>query len=221
MKKTGFLVSIIFVVLLSSCIQESGDKYYNPSFLSDSDSYYQEYPDTTEESDEDIAETAWDVRFNFYGIINDGSATGDNISLGTGSLIYLNDLGESVTVNSKVWALRKHMTITSGHEVPLIQIIFGNDSLGEDGKYTYYVLQLEGSSISRSETYYLNNDKLYRAAVTLEDENIKEICYNQEPYTHKGKVLIYTNNIRIGEDLRVAGYAMMKDMETVECRILE
>jgi hypothetical protein len=221
MRNIAVIVSVLASVFIFSCIQESGDRYYNPSFLNDSDSYYQDYPDETEVSEEDVAEYKWDVRFSFYGIINDGDAPMENIQLGSGSLIYLDDIGESITVNGRVFALRKNMTITSGHEVPLIQIFFGDDVPGEDGWVLFYVLQLEGSSVSKAETYYLNNDKLYRTRMLWQDNDIKEVCYDQEPYTHKGKVIIYTGNIRIGEDLRVEGNAMMKDMETIECRVLE
>ncbi len=220
MKVRSFFVLFIFFVLMMSCVQESGDKYYNPSFLTDSESYYQSYPDDVEISEEDAAEYAWDVRFNFYGVINDSNTPMENMQFGSGTLIYLNELGESISVNSRVWAVRKHMKIASGHEVPLIQVLFGEDDVSEEGTNLYYVLQLEGSSISRTETYYLNNDKIYRAQVLLQDDEIVEICYDQEPYTHRGRVIIYTNNIRVGEDLRIEGYAMMRDMETVECRIL-
>ncbi len=221
MKKLSLLFAFMLPVFLLSCIQETGDRYYNPSFLSDRDSYYQEYPDIVELSDDEISERAWDVRFSFYGVINDGNATSDTINYGSGSLIYLNELGEPITVNSRVWALRKHMRITSGHEVPLIQVIFANDSIEDDGRYIYFVLQLEGSSISRAETYFLNNDKIYKSLVTLENDEMKEVCYVEEPYSHRGKVIIYTNNIRVGEDLRVEGFTMMREMETVECRTLE
>jgi hypothetical protein len=56
--------------------------------------------------------------------------------------------------------------------------------------------------------------------VTLEEELIKEICYVQEPYSNKGRVTIFTHNIRVGEELRVEGVANMFNMEIIECKVL-
>ena len=165
----------------------------------------------------------WDVNFSFLGNINDGNA--ETINYGSGLLTYLNLLGETITVNSASWALKKSITLSSGHQVPIIQIFFADNSSNtdEDGRVIYFVLQLEGSSVSsKSETYYLNNDKLYKAKVKLNEETgaIDEICYIQEPDPTKGKINIYTSNIRIGEELKVDGYANMLDMEVKECKTM-
>jgi hypothetical protein len=219
-------IKIFFMVLpvffMFSCIQETTDKFSNPSYLTDNESYYKDYPDENELSDDETKNEIWDVRFSFLGVINDGNAPAENIQYGSGNLTYLDLEKNSISINSAMWAIKKSIKISSGHEVPIIQIFFADDSTNtnEEGKVLYYILQLEGSSIAKSETYYLNNDKIYRAEVTLVDDVIKDICYVQEPYSNKGRVTIYTHNIRIGEELRVEGVANMFDMEIVECKVL-
>ncbi|HPA56659.1 MAG TPA: hypothetical protein PLX56_04610 [bacterium] len=217
-----FVFMILPVLFMLSCIQETTDKYSNPSYLTDSESYYKDYPDETGVSDDDPENEIWDVRFSFLGVINDGNAAAENIQYGSGNLTYLDLEKNSISINSAMWAIKKSIKISSGHEVPIIQIFFADDpaNTSEEGKVTYYILQLEGSSIAKSETYYLNNDKIYRAEVTLEEELIKEICYVQEPYSNKGRVTIFTHNIRVGEELRVEGVANMFNMEIIECKVL-
>ena len=217
-----FFVFIILVFTSLSCIQEAADKYSNPSYLTDTESYYKEYPDVDETVDEDVVGKTWDVIFSFYGIINDGNAALEDMELGSGYLNYLNLEGKTITVNNSVWAIKKDITIISGHAVPMIQVFFADspDSVSEDGKVIYHVLQLEGASLAKSETFYLNNDKLFKADVTLEAGAIKEICYIQEPYSSRGGVTIFTNNIRVGEELRIEGEADMYDMEVIECKTL-
>ena len=149
----------------------------------------------------------------------------DSITYGSGLLTYLNLLQETISVNSASWAIKKTITLNSGHQVPMIQIFFADNSsnVDDDGRVIYFILQLEGSSVtSKSETYYLNNDKIYKARVKLNADSgkIEEICYIQEPDPTKGKVNIYTSNIRIGEELRVDGYANMLDMEVLECKTM-
>jgi len=213
---------ILPVLFMFSCIQETTDKFSNPSYLTDNESYYKDYPDDNELSDDETKNEIWDVRFSFLGVINDGNAPAEKIQYGSGNLTYLDLEKNSISINSAMWAIKKSIKISSGHEVPIIQIFFADDSTNtnEEGKVLYYILQLEGSSIAKSETYYLNNDKIYRAEVTLVDDVIKDICYVQEPYSNKGRVTIYTHNIRIGEELRVEGVANMFDMEIVECKVL-
>lgn len=219
-------IKIFFVVVpvlfIFSCIQETTDKFSNPSYLTDNESYYKDYPDETGISDDDPENEIWDVRFTFLGVINDGNTAAENIQYGSGNLTYLDLEDNSISVNSSMWAIKKSIKISSGHEVPIIQIFFADDfaNTNEEGKVIYYILQLEGSSIAKSETYYLNNDKIYRAEVTLTGSAIHEICYTEEPYSNKGRVTIYTHNIRIGEELRVEGVANMFNMEIVECKVL-
>ncbi len=220
--KNVFLIfsALFFALLLTSCIQNSDEQYEVEDFQTDTESYYKDYEDEDAVSDDDAAGVVWDVNFSFLGTINDGNA--ENIIPGSGLLTYLNLVGETMTVNSSAWAVKKSLTLTSGHQVPMIQIFFADNAanVDEDGRVLYFVLQLEGSSVSsKSETYYLNNDKLYKVRVKLTDEGeIGEICYLQEPDPTKGKVNIYTSNIRIGEDIKVDGYANMLDMEEKECR---
>lgn len=220
--KNVFLIfsALFFALLLTSCIQNSDEQYEVEDFQTDAESYYKDYEDEDAVSDDDAAGVVWDVNFSFLGTINDGNA--ENIIPGSGLLTYLNLVGETMTVNSSAWAIKKSLTLTSGHQVPMIQIFFADNAanVDEDGRVLYFVLQLEGSSVSsKSETYYLNNDKLYKVRVKLTDEGkIGEICYLQEPDPTQGKVNIYTSNIRIGEDIKVDGYANMLDMEVKECR---
>ena len=224
MKKVFVIFSALFFsVFFTSCIQNSDEQYEVDDFQVDNDSYYKDYEDEDLVSDDDAETTVWDVNFSFLGTINDGSA--ETVNYGSGLLTYLNLLNETVTINSSSWAIKKSLTLSSGHQVPIIQIFFADNSSNtdEDGYVTYFVLQLEGSSVSsKSETYYLNNDKLYRAKVKLngETDKIEEICYIQEPDSTKGKVNIYTSNIRIGEELKVDGYADMLDMEVKECKAM-
>lgn len=224
MKKVFVIFSALFFsVFFTSCIQNSDEQYEVDDFQNDSESYYKEYEDEDEISDDDASGEVWDVSFSFLGTINDGNA--ETINYGSGLLTYLNLLNETVTINSSSWAIKKSMTLSSGHQVPIIQVFFADNpsNTDDDGRVTYFVLQLEGSSVSsKSETYYLNNDKLYKAKVTLDSETgrIDEICYIQEPDSTKGKVNIYTSNIRIGEELKVDGYADMLDMEVKECKTM-
>lgn len=222
MNNKMFFVIIILVFANLSCVQEVADKYSNPSYITDTESYYQEYPDFDETADEDVVGKTWDVTFSFYGIINDGNAALEDMVPGSGYLNYLNLEGMPITVNNSVWAIKKDITIISGHTVPMIQVFFADspDSASEEGKVIYYVLQLEGASLAKTETFYLNNDMLFKAEVTLEAGAIKEICYIQEPYSSRGGVTIFTNNIRVGEELRIEGEADMYDMEVIECKIL-
>lgn len=239
----------ISVALLASCSQINNNSSEEiEDFQNDIDnkSHYQEYGDEEFVSDEDVAGESWDVNFTFAGVINDGNiknstsggdteegtegdddgGSGDSsesVTLGSGLLTYLNLLGEPISVNAASWAIKKTLTLNSGHQIPILQIFFADNeaNIDEDGRVLYFILQLEGSSVSsKSETYYLNNDKLYKAKVKLNAGRIEEICYVQEPDPTKGKVNIYTHNIRIGEELKVSGYANMKDMEVKECKTM-
>ncbi|MBO4710308.1 hypothetical protein J5681_00140 [bacterium] len=222
--KRVFLIfaALFFAMFFTACIQNSDEQYEVDDFQVDNESYYKEYEDEDVISDEDSVGAVWDVNFSFLGTINDGNA--DTINYGSGLLTYLNLLNETVTINSASWVIKKFITLSSGHEVPILQIFFADNSSNadEDGYVTYFILQLEGSSVSsKSETYYLNNDKLYKAKVKLDEAGaIDEICYIQEPDSTKGKVNIYTSNIRIGEELKVDGYANMLDMEVHECKTM-
>ena len=222
--KNIFLVfsALFFSLFFTACIQNSDEEYNVDDFQTDNESYYKEYEDEDEISDEDSASAAWDVNFSFLGTINDGNA--EEINYGSGLLTYIDLEGNTITVNSASWVIKKTVTLSSGHEVPILQVFFADNSSNkdDDGRVIYFVLQLEGSSVSsKSETYYLNNDKLYKAKVKLgSDGKIDEICYIQEPDSTKGKVNIYTSNIRIGEELKVDGYANMLDMEVKECKAM-
>ena len=224
MKKVFLILSaLIFSLFFTACVQNTDDQYDVEDFQTDNESYYTGYEDEDFVSDDENAAAVWDVNFSFLGTINDGNA--DSINYGSGLLTYINLLGETISVNSATWAIKKSITLNSGHQVPIIQIFFADNSsnVDEDGRVIYFILQLEGSSVSsKSETYYINNDKLYKARVKLNSETgkIEEICYVQEPDSTKGKVNIYTNNIRIGEELKVEGYANMLDMEVVECKTM-
>ena len=210
-------------MFFTACIQNSDEQYEVEDFQVDNESYYKEYEDEDSVSDEDAAGTVWDVNFEFLGTINDGNA--ETINYGSGRLTYVDLEGKLITVNSASWVIKKSITLNSGHEVPMLQIFFADNpsNTDDDGYVIYFVLQLEGSSVSsKSETYYLNNDKLYKAKVKLnaETDKIEDICYIQEPDSTKGKVNIYTSNIRIGEELKVDGYANMLDMEVKECKAM-
>ncbi|MBR6422350.1 hypothetical protein IKS86_06535 [bacterium] len=223
MKKVFLIFSaLIFSVFFTACIQNSDEQYEVEDFQVDNE--YIEYPDADDDtvSDDDAAGAVWDVSFSFLGTINDGNA--ETINYGSGVLTYINLEGNPVMVNSASWVIKKSITLNSGHQVPILQVFFADSAAhaDDDGRIVYFVLQLEGSSVSsKSETYYINNDKLYKAKVRLDEEGkIEEICYIQEPDPTKGKVNIYTSNIRIGEELRVDGYANMLDMEVKECKVM-
>lgn len=218
-----FFSALMFSLFFTACIQNSDEQYEVEDFQTDNESYSREYEDEDLVSDDDASSAVWDVNFSFFGTINDGNA--ETFNYGSGLLTYINLLGETITVNSASWAIKKSITLNSGHEVPVLQIFFADNSsnVDEDGRVLYFILQLEGSSVSsKSETYYLNNDKLYKARVKLnaDTDKIEEICYIQEPDSTKGKVNIYTSNIRIGEELKVDGYADMLDMEVKECKTM-
>jgi hypothetical protein len=223
--KNVFLVfsALMFSLFFTACVQNSDEQFEVDDFQTDDESYYREYEDEDVVSDEDASSAVWDVNFSFLGTINDGNA--ENINYGSGLLTYVNLLSETISVSGASWAIKKSITLNSGHQVPMIQIFFADNSsnVDEDGRVLYFILQLEGSSVSsKSETYYINNDKLYKAKVKLNAETgkIEEICYIQEPDSTKGKVNIYTNNIRVGEELKVEGYANMLDMEVIECKTM-
>lgn len=213
----------MFSVFFTACIQNSDEQYEVDDFQTDNEFQIDGYEDEDSVSDDDASGSVWDVNFSFLGTINDGNA--ETMNYGSGHLTYVDLEGNSIMVNDSSWVIKKSITLNSGHEVPILQIFFADNPANkdDDGRVVYYVLQLEGSSVSsKSETYYINNDKLYKAKVRLNDETgkIEEICYIQEPDSTKGKVNIYTSNIRIGEDLRVDGYANMLDMEVKECKVM-
>ncbi len=217
----AFLV-LVFPVIFVSCVQNGENQYEVDDFQNDSESYYREYEDDDFIPDEDAADKIWDVSFQFLGTINDGNA--EEISYGSGNLIYRNKLNESITINSSMWVIRKELTLNSGYKIPIFQIFFADDPshVDENGMVTYFVLQLEGSSVAKSETYYLNHDKLYRTKVKLDEETgkVREICYLEEPDSSQGGVTFYTHNVRIGEEFRVDGYATMVEMEVKECKMM-
>lgn len=213
----------MFSVFFTACIQNSDEQYEVDDFQTDNEFQIDGYEDEDSVSDDDASGSVWDVNFSFLGTINDGNA--ETMNYGSGHLTYVDLEGNSIMVNDSSWVIKKSITLNSGHEVPILQIFFADNPANkdDDGRVVYFVLQLEGSSVSsKSETYYINNDKLYKAKVRLNDETgkIEEICYIQEPDSTKGKVNIYTSNIRIGEDLRVDGYANMLDMEVKECKVM-
>ena len=223
--KRVFLIfsALVFSVFFTACIQNSDEQYEIDDFQTDNEFHIDGSDDEDVVSDEDAAGSVWDVSFSFLGTINDGNA--ETINYGSGHLTYVDLEGNSIMVNDSSWAIKKSLTLNSGHQVPVLQIFFADNPANkdDDGRVVYFVLQLEGSSVSsKSETYYINNDKLYKAKVRLNDETgkIEEICYIEEPDSTKGKVNIYTSNIRIGEDLRVDGYANMLDMEVKECKVM-
>lgn len=216
----SILFATVFVSLLISCVQNSDEQYEVEDFQTDNESYYKEYEDDDSVSDDEADSTVWDVNFSFSGIINDGNA--ETVTYGSGLLTYINAALETVALNS-TWAIKKSLTLNSDHKIPILQIFFADNSQNADpdGWVLYFILQLEGSSVSsKSETYYLNYDKIYKSKVKLNSETgkIEEICYIQEPDPTKGKINIFTNNIRIGEELKIGGYANMIDMENSDCK---
>ena len=214
---SAFLAAF-FAMFLTGCIQNDTAVDEIEDYQTDNTSYYMELEDEDYIPDEDVEEEIWDVKFSFSGTINDGNA--ENIVNGSGLLTYIDDENMPFTINS-AWAIKKDITLNSGKKVPMIQVFFADNHVDDNGQRVYFVLQLEGSSVSsRSETHYLNNDKIYEARVKINDETgkVKEICYIREPNPTKGIVHIFTNNIRIGEELRVDGYADMLDMEIKECK---
>ena len=222
--KNVFLIfsALMFSLFFTACVQSSDEQYEVDDFQTDSESYYKEYEDEDLLSDDDAAGAVWDVNFSFLGTINDGNA--ETINYGSGLLTYLDLEGNTITVNSASWVIKKSITLNSGHQVPILQIFFADNAanVDDDGRVVYFVLQLEGSSVSsKSETYYINNDKLYKTKVRLDETGkIEQICYIQEPDSTKGKVNIYTSNIRVGEELKIDGYANMLDMEVKECKVM-
>lgn len=214
-------VAVFFALFLTSCIQNDTSVDEIEDFQTDNTSYYTETEGEDFTPDEDAVEEVWDVTFSFSGVINSGTA--ENMIDGFGQLTYINSDNNAVTINSSAWAIKKNITVNDNHEVPMIQVFFEDDKIDDEGRKVLFVLQLEGSSVaSRSETHYLNNDKIYETKVKVDETTgkIKEICYMQEPNVSEGIVYIYTNNIRIGEELRVSGYANMKEMETKDCKMM-
>ena len=76
-------------------------------------------------SDDDSVSAVWDVKFSFLGTINDGNA--ETINYGAGLLTYRNLLDETITVNSASWAIKKTITLNSGHEVPMLRLKMTTD----------------------------------------------------------------------------------------------
>ncbi len=215
------LVLAVVSLFLVSCIQDAEDQYDIIDYQTDEESYYKEYQDEDVVSDDPKSEQSWDVTFQFLCTINDGNTAPADMNFGQGLLIYRDLEGNRISVNYASWVIKKSITLNSGVEIPILQVFFTDDpgSVDDDGRVLYWVLQLEGSSLAKSETYFLNNDKLYKTKVKLaEDNSIAEICYLQEPESSQGKVTLYTSNIRIGEELRLDGYANMNTLETPECK---
>ena len=87
MKKSFLIFSAaIFSLLLTSCIQNSDEQYDVEDFQNDVDSYYKEYEDDDELSDDEASSAVWDVNFSFLGTINNGELNdGDAVAADTGS----------------------------------------------------------------------------------------------------------------------------------------
>lgn len=215
MKKIAAAVFFLVVIVISfSCAQKAKDDIGNHNYFTDNENFYQDEQNTETPDEDAVKERVWQVTFSFYGIINDAAASSKDLQYGDGKLVYKDLAGVETTVNGAVWALKKFTNNSSGNQIPLIQVFFANSTA--DGTSTYFVLQLEGSSIAKNETYFINNDKLYKTTATRLNDKITKICFDEEP--NDGIVYILSKSVRTGEPLSVEGKADLKEMSPVECK---
>lgn len=217
MKIVWLMLLAAVLLLCGACGDAPKDDVGNMDYLNDLESYYtdEEYPDTSD--DDSITEKVWQVRFQFYGVINGESTPVSDLRLGDGRLTYIDAGGEETVYIGALWVMKKSINNSAGHEIPLLQVFFAQHL--EDGEGSTFVLQLDGSSMTKKEVFYLNNDKLYMTDVTRTTGEISKICFKKDAVD--GVVHLFTNSIREGEPLSLDGYADLRDMDPVDCKTLE
>ncbi|HOW52832.1 MAG TPA: hypothetical protein PLV42_12410 [bacterium] len=210
------LLATMFL-LCGACTSEPKDDIGKYDYLNDLENYYtdEEYADLTD--GDSIVEKQWQVKFQFYGIINGESTPTSDLRFGDGRLTYIDDAGEEVVYIGALWVMKKNINNSAGHEIPLLQVFFAQHL--EDGEGITFVLQLDGSSMTKKEVFYLNNDKLYMTDVTRTAGEISKICFKKDAVD--GIVHLFSNSIREGEPLSLDGYADLRAMDPVDCKTLE
>ncbi len=217
MKIVWLMLLAAALLLCGACTDTPKDDVGKWDYLNDLENYYtdEEYPDTTD--GDSITEKQWQVRFQFYGVINGESTPTGDLRLGDGRLTYIDGAGEEVVYIGALWVMKKNINNSAGFQIPLLQVFFAQHL--EDGEGSTFVLQLDGSSMTKKEVFYLNNDKLYMTDVTRTTGEISKICFKKDAVD--GVVHLFTNSIREGEPLSLDGYADLRDMDPVDCKTLE
>lgn len=206
-----------FLFLCSACSEAPQDDIGKYDYLNDLENYYtdEEYPDVTD--GDSIVEKIWQARFQFYGVINGENTPISDLRLGDGRLTYINDANEEEVYIGAVWVMKKNINNSAGFQIPLLQVFFAQHL--EDGAGSTFVLQLDGSSMTKKEVFFLNNDKLYLTEVTRLNGEMTEVCFKKDAVD--GVVNLFTSSIREGEPLSLNGHADLRAMDPVECKTLE
>ncbi|HNT26586.1 MAG TPA: hypothetical protein PKH10_00270 [bacterium] len=216
-RRLCLMLAPLVLLICAACSEEPKDDIGKYDYLNDLTSYYNDdvYP---EYPDEDAPpEKVWQARFQFYGIINAENTPTADLQFGDGRLTYLNEALEETVYIGALWVMKKNINNSAGFSIPLLQVFF-TDHL-QDGEATTFVLQLDGSSMTKKEVFYLNNDKLYLTETTRTDGEIAQICFEREAL--EGRVNLFSSSIRDGEPLHLDGYADLRVMDPVECKVLE
>ncbi len=211
------LAAAAVLFLCGACSEAPQDDIGKYDYLNDLENYYsdEEYPDTTD--GDSIVEKVWQARFQFYGVINGENTPVSDLRLGDGRLTYINDANEEEVYIGAVWVMKKNINNSAGFQIPLLQVFFAQHL--EDGAGSTFVLQLDGSSMTKKEVFYLNNDKLYLTEVTRLNGEMTEVCFKKDAVD--GVVNLFTSSIREGEPLSLNGHADLRTMDPVECKTLE
>lgn len=214
-----YIVCIVAGVIVwgGACSEAPHDKIGKYDYLNDLVSYVtdEEYEEISD--NDSLTEKKWQVRFQFYGIINGENTPTADLHLGDGRLFYTNDAGEEEAYIGALWVMKKNINNSAGFQIPLLQVFFAQHL--EDGVGNLFVLQLDGSSMNKEEVFYLNNDQLYFTETTRENGEITKICFKKSAYD--GIVHLFSHSIREGEPLSLDGYADLSDMDPVECKTLQ
>jgi hypothetical protein len=211
------LLVAVALFLCTACVPQAKDDVGKYDYLNDLENYYadEEYADTND--GDSINEKVWQVRFQFYGIINGESTPTPDLRFGDGRITFLDGAGAETVYIGSLWVQKKFINNSAGFQIPLLQVFFAQHL--EDGDGTTFVLQIDGSSMTKSEVFYLNNDNLYKTDTTRTNGEITKICFKED--ASDGIIHLFTKSIREGEPLSLDGYADLRAMDPVECKTLE
>ncbi|MCK5807714.1 hypothetical protein KAH37_01885 [bacterium] len=217
MNRLFLLLMMAVAVITISCAETQRESFTDYGFYNDQEDMYTEYTQPEPTDADAVAVETWDIEYTFYGVINEASTPLADIATGDGTLFYLDADDKPASMGAQVFAVKKYIYTATETTIPLLQIFFLSSA--EDGEIPSYVLQIEGSSITKDTVFYLNNNKVYRAMITKAEGKITNVCFNKAPKgtSKDGFIQMFTHSIRTGEVLSLNGKANMQLMDPEEC----
>ncbi len=213
-----WILWVVHAAMIATACSEAGhDDIGKYDYLNDLTSYATDEDYATVPDEDSDGEKTWQVRFQFYGVINAENTPSGSLRLGDGRLFYTDESGEEQAFVGALWVMKKNINNSAGFQIPLLQVFFAQHL--QDGEGALFVLQLDGSSLNKEEVFYLNNDQLYLTDATRQDGELTKICFRRSAYD--GIVHLFSHSIREGEPLSLDGYADLRDMDPVECKTLQ